>query len=244
VERSAEPASRRRIADLEVGQEHSGTVTKVELFGAFVDIGAEREGLVHISNLRRERVNRVEDVVAPGQAVQVWVSKVDAASGRVELTMIRPVLLKWADLKPGLRTQGTVVKLEKFGAFVDIGAERPGLVHVSEMSNDYVANPAQVAKEGDSVTVTVLEIDRTKRQIRLTMKQAPEIVEAEPEAQEEAIPSAMEFALRRALQGSEGEPAESPAPKAAAPRPAASKAKAGRSTQEDILARTLRQRIK
>lgn len=219
-------------------------MTKVELFGAFVDIGAEREGLVHISNLRRERVNRVEDVVAPGQAVQVWVSKVDAASGRVELTMIRPVLLKWADLKPGLRTQGTVVKLEKFGAFVDIGAERPGLVHVSEMSNDYVANPAQVAKEGDSVTVTVLEIDRTKRQIRLTMKQAPEIVEAEPEAQEEAIPSAMEFALRRALQGSEGEPAESPAPKAAAPRPAASKAKAGRSTQEDILARTLRQRIK
>ena len=219
-------------------------MTKVELFGAFVDIGAEREGLVHISNLRRERVNRVEDVVVPGQAVQVWVSKVDAASGRIELTMIRPVQLKWADIKPGLRTQGTVVKLEKFGAFVDIGAERPGLVHVSEMSNDYVANPAQVAKEGDSVTVTVLEIDRTKRQIRLTMKQAPETVEAEPAAEEEAIPSAMEFALRRALQGSEGEPSESPAPKAAAPRPAAPKAKANRSTQEDILARTLRHRIK
>jgi len=219
-------------------------VTKVELFGAFVDIGAEREGLVHISNLRRERVNRVEDVVVPGQAVQVWVSKVDAASGRVELTMIRPVQLKWTDIKPGLRTQGTVVKLEKFGAFVDIGAERPGLVHVSEMSNDYVANPAQVAKEGDSVTVTVLEIDRTKRQIRLTMKQAPEIVEAEPEGDEEVIPSAMEFALRRALEGSESEPAEAPAPKAAAPKPAAPKAKANRSTQEDILARTLRHRIK
>ena len=88
------------------------------------------------------------------------------------------------------------------------------------------------------------EIDRTKRQIRLTMKQAPEIVEAEPEGDEEVIPSAMEFALRRALEGSESEPAEAPPPKAAAPKPAAPKAKANRSTQEDILARTLRHRIK
>lgn len=241
MDRSEDSASRRRLAELEVGQELSGTVTKVELFGAFIDVGAEREGLVHISNLRRERVNRVEDVVSTGQAVQVWVSKVDAASGRIELTMIRPVQLKWADLKPGLHTQGTVVKVEKFGAFVDIGAERPGLVHVSEMSHEYVADPGQVAKEGDRVAVTVLEIDRTKRQIRLTMKQAPEIVEAEPEEDEQAIPSAMEFALRRAMEGSPPDaPEEAPAPKPAAP----AKGKRSRSAQEDILARTLQHRIK
>ncbi len=151
MDRSVDPASRRPLAELQVGQELQGTVTKVELFGAFVDVGAERDGLVHISNLRKERVNRVEDVVSPGQSVAVWVSKVDPASGRVELTMVRPVLLKWAEIKSGLRTQGTVVKIEKFGAFVDIGAERPGLVHVSEMSNEYVTNPAQIAKEGDTV---------------------------------------------------------------------------------------------
>ena len=235
-------APRRSLEELQVGQELQGTVTKVELFGAFVNIGAEREGLVHISNLRKERVNRVEDVVAVGQAVQVWVSKVDPSSGRVELTMIRPVQLKWPDLKPGLRIDGTVVKLEKFGAFVDIGAERPGLVHVSEMSNDYVANPAQIAKEGDKVSVTVLEVDRTKRQIRLTMKQAPEAAEPEPEEAPEAIPSAMEFALRRAMEGSESaEPAE-PAPKDE--KPSAEKAKPTRRVQEDILARTLQHRIK
>lgn len=215
-------------------------MTKIELFGAFVDIGAERDGLVHISNLRRERVNRVEDVVSPGQAVQVWVGKVDAAAGRVELTMIRPVLIKWQDIKAGMRTQGTVVKVEKFGAFVDIGAERPGLVHVSEMSNDYVANPAQIAKEGDTVAVTVLEVDRQKRQIRLSMKQAPEIVEADPEEAQEAIPSAMEFALRRALEGSE-EPA---APEEPAPQAPPAKARPTRRVQEDILARTLQHRVK
>lgn len=223
-----------------MGQEVQGTVTKVELFGAFVNVGAERDGLVHISNLRRERVNRVEDVVSPGQAVQVWVSKIDAASGRVELTMIRPVQLKWQDIKPSLRTQGTVVKVEKFGAFVDIGAERPGLVHVSEMSNEYVANPAQIAKEGDTVSVTVLEVDRQKRQIRLSMKQAPEVVEAEPEEAQEATPSAMEFALRRALEGSEAEPA----PAEPVPQAPPAKSKPKRRVQEDILARTLQHRIK
>jgi small subunit ribosomal protein S1 len=235
-------APRRSLGELQVGQELEGTVTKVELFGAFVNIGAERDGLVHISNLRKERVNRVEDVVTAGQAVQVWVSKVDPASGRVELTMVRPVLLKWPDIKPGMRSEGTVVKVERFGAFVDIGAERPGLVHVSEMSNEYVANPAQIAKEGDKVTVTVLEVDRAKRQIRLTMKQVPEAVEAEPEEAPEAIPSAMEIALRRAMAGSESaEPADATP---AAEKPPAVKRKPTRRVQEDILARTLQQRIK
>ena len=241
MDRSVDTASRRPLTELQVGQELQGTVTKVELFGAFVDVGAERDGLVHISNLRKERVNRVEDVVSSGAAVTVWVSKVDAASGRVELTMVRPVLLKWADIKPGLRTQGTVVKLEKFGAFVDIGAERPGLVHVSEMSNEYVTNPAQIAREGDTVAVTVLEIDRTKRQIRLTMKQAPEAIEIEPEEAAEAIPSAMEFALRRAMEGTELAP-DAPAPEPQKPVPP--RRKPARRDQEDILARTLQHRIK
>jgi predicted RNA-binding protein with RPS1 domain len=160
----------------------------------------------------------------------------------VELTMVRPVLLKWPDLKPGLRIDGTVVKLEKFGAFVDVGAERPGLVHISEMSNDYVANPAQIAKEGDKVSVTVLEVDRTKRQIRLTMKQAPEAVESEPEEAPEAVPSAMELALRRAMASPESPEAATAAPKDEKPSPA--KSKPTRRVQEDILARTLRQRIK
>jgi small subunit ribosomal protein S1 len=241
VDGSVDAASRRRLEELQVGQELTGTVTKVELFGAFINVGAERDGLVHISNLRKERVNRVDDVVTVGQSVQVWVSKIDAASGRIELTMIRPVQLKWADIKPGLRLEGTVVKVEKFGAFVDIGAERPGLVHVSEMSTEYVANPAQIAKEGDKVSVTVLDVDRTKRQIRLTMKQAPEVVEPEPAEATEATPSAMEFALRRALQESDS-PADSPTP--ATEKPAPGKRKPTRREQEDILARTLERRIK
>ncbi len=77
MDRSVDPASRRPLTELKVGQELQGTVTKVELFGAFVDVGAERDGLVHISNLRKERVNRVEDVVSVGQKIQVEITNID-----------------------------------------------------------------------------------------------------------------------------------------------------------------------
>lgn len=216
--------------------EFQGKVTKIELFGAFVDIGAERDGLVHISMLRKERVNRVEDVVTVGQEVQVWVQSVDPTSHRLELTMIRPVLLKWKDIKPGLRVKGTVVKIEKFGAFVDVGAERPGLVHVSEMSDDYVTDPTDIVKEGDQVEAVVIDSDRSKRQIRLSMKQAA-VLPAEEVEEEAPVPSAMEFALRQAMDESEG---ATPSPQAPSP----STSRSTRKTQEEILARTLKERIK
>ncbi len=228
VEVAERPAGRVALATLQPGMEFQGKVTKIELFGAFVDIGAERDGLVHISMLRKERVNRVEDVVTVGQEVQVWVQSVDPTSHRLELTMIRPVLLKWKDIKPGLRVKGTVVKIEKFGAFVDVGAERPGLVHVSEMSDDYVTDPTDIVKEGDQVEAVVIDSDRSKRQIRLSMKQAA-VLPAEGGGRSGAASSlAMEFALRQAMDGSEGR-------RPRRRRPPRRPARSTRKTQEEIL---------
>jgi small subunit ribosomal protein S1 len=87
--------------------------------------------------------------------------------------------------------KGKVVRLETYGAFIEIGAERPGMVHVSEISHDYVKNPAEVLKEGDEVEAKVLDIDRRKRQIRLSIKAAlpkPEEVMAEANKSEERKP--------------------------------------------------------
>ena len=70
-----------------------------------------------------------------------------------------------------MQLKGKVVRLENFGAFIDIGAARPGLVHVSELSSDYVTNPADIVSVGDEVEVRVVELDRKKRQIRLSMKE-------------------------------------------------------------------------
>ena len=60
--------------------------------------------------------------------------------------MIKPLDLEWREIKTGLVVKGTVVRLETFGAFVEIGAERPGLIHISEMAHGYVRTPADVLK--------------------------------------------------------------------------------------------------
>ena len=66
--------------------------------------------------------------------------------------------------------KGKVVRLETYGAFVDIGAERPGMVHVSELAHGYVKTPSEIVKEGDEIEAKVLEVDRKKKQIKLSMK--------------------------------------------------------------------------
>lgn len=215
--------------------ELQGTVTRTELYGAFVDVGAEREGLVHISMLKKGNVKRVEDVVETGQKVTVWVHRVDPDAGRLELSMIQPVALKWKEIKPGLQLEGKVVRLESFGAFVDVGAERPGLVHISELSTEYVRKPGDVVAVGDTVAVRVLDVDRKKRQIRLSMKPEEIIEQVEEEEPVEELPTAMELALRQALE----EPKST-----AGERQSQDSEGDKRKDQEDLLLRTLEQRIR
>ncbi|HEX9795498.1 MAG TPA: S1 RNA-binding domain-containing protein [Anaerolineales bacterium] len=225
----------RRLEDLQPDMELEGVVTRTELYGAFVDVGADKDGLVHISMLQKGNVKRVEDVVQTGQQVQVWVHRVDAGAGRLELSMLRPVATKWKDIKPGLTLQGKVVRLEGFGAFVDVGAERPGLVHISEMSNDYVRSPGDVVSVGDEVEVRVLDVDRKKRQIKLSMKSVEVMEEIEEDEPVEELPTAMELALRQAM----GEGAEADANN----HQEGGKRGVNRDEQEDILSRTLSHRV-
>ena len=158
----------------------TGKVIKTTIAGAIVDIGQKVPGVIHISQLQKDPVNRVEDIIQVGQEVTVWVRRVH--DDRVELTMVEPLSLEWRELKPDMIVKGKVSRLEAYGAFVEIGAERPGLVHVSEISHDYVKNPSEVLKEGDEVEAKILDVDRRKKQIRLSIKAAlpePEVVEAE-----------------------------------------------------------------
>ena len=146
----------------------TGKVIKTTLAGAIVDIGQKVPGVIHISQLKKEPVNRVEDVVQVGQTVDVWVRRTH--DDRVELTMVEPLMLEWREMKPEMVVKGKVSRLESYGAFIDIGAERPGLVHVSEISHNYIKNPSEVLKEGDEVEAKILDVDRRKKQIRLSIK--------------------------------------------------------------------------
>lgn len=224
-----------KLTEFKADDAVQGKVSNIKVAGAFIDVGAESEGFVHLSRLL-PRSNRVEDVLTVGQELELWVHKVDPDANRLELTMIRPTRLKWDQIKPGLRAIGSVTRLEKFGAFVDIGAERDGLVHVSEMSDGYVRDPSEVAKVGDEVEVAVLDVDRGKKQIRLTMNISLEaLMEDVEEEEQEELPTAMELALRQAL--------ETPSPDSPSADPS-QPTDEGRNTQDDILARTLTERVK
>jgi small subunit ribosomal protein S1 len=235
VSEKEKQSSGQTLDSIKPGQKIEGKVSKIELFGAFVDVGLDHPGLIHISQLKRGRVNRVQDIVNEGDEVEVWVQKVDPNSNRLELTMIKPVEVKWNDLSPGNTYQGKVMRIEKFGAFVDIGAERHGLVHVSEMRDDYVRDPGEIVNVGDTVEVKVLDIDRKKRQIRLTMKESAEEIVEELEPEED-IPTAMEVALRQALDENDEKPS-----KGVKPSPKSSKKQS--EELEDILSRTLERKV-
>jgi len=162
----------------------SGKILKTTLAGALVDIGQSVPGVIHISQLQQDAVNKVEDVVKEGQTVEVWVRRVK--KDRIELTMIEPLGFEWKEIVPDMIVKGKVVRIETYGAFVDFGAERPGLIHVSELTRGYVKTASEVVKEGEEIEAKVLDVDRRKRQIRLSMKALqPEVIEeAKPERED------------------------------------------------------------
>ena len=131
----APAAAPQSLADLRPKMELPGKVARLELYGAFIDIGLDTPALIHISQLGSEHVNRVSDVLHTGDEVTVWIDKVDLQRNKITVTMIKPLAVDWNDLQEGQVYTGKVTRLENFGAFVDIGAPKEGLVHVSEVSN-------------------------------------------------------------------------------------------------------------
>lgn len=164
--------------ELEPGQTVKGTVKKISLAAALIDIGTEKPAVLHVSQVTtpgKEPIKKVEDVLSVDQEIEAYVKRV--TKDVIQLTMLKPVKLPWRKIEDGMVVKGTVVRLETFGAFVEIGAERPGLVHISEIAHGYIKTPGDVLKEGQEIEVQVLESDRRKRQIKLSIKalqEAPE----------------------------------------------------------------------
>ena len=241
------------ITDVKRKMQFTGTVVKTSLAGAVVDIGLEMPGVVHISQLQKDPVNRVEDVVQVGQKVDVWVKRIEPKRDRLELTMIEPLPLEWREIERGMVIKGKITRIEKFGVFVEIGAERPGLVHISEITHDYIKDPKQAVQESNEVEVKVLEVNRRKKQIKLSMKALEDKPISKekpvqkkkgkptpanvPEEKEEAIPTAMEMALREAMEKTQSGVVEDDIP---------TKSKSTNADPEldQILSRTLKHKVK
>ncbi|MDE6833409.1 MAG: S1 RNA-binding domain-containing protein [Ruminococcus sp.] len=158
------------IKDLKAGMELVGTVRNIIDFGAFVDIGVHTDGLVHISQICRKHIKHPLEVVKVGEVVKVRVLDVDIKRNRISLTMITDNAIKLDDIKAGMEFEGIVDSVVNFGAFIDIGAETDGFVHISQISQNHINHPSDVLKTGDNVKVRVIEVDKEKKRISLTMK--------------------------------------------------------------------------
>ncbi len=165
-------------ARLEVGKTVRGTVSSLTGYGAFVDLGGV-EGLLHVSEISHSRTTDPAEVLAVGQALDVEVLKIEPpkkAGGhdRISLSLRSLQPDPWrriADRFPeGMALAGKVVRLEPYGAFVEIAPGVDGLVHVSELAADRrVDHPRQVVEVGQEVTVKVLAVDAEKHRISLTV---------------------------------------------------------------------------
>jgi small subunit ribosomal protein S1 len=191
-----------QIEVLKPGMRLKGTVRNIVNFGAFIDVGVGRDGLAHISALQRAGINRT---IRVGDVLDVQIRRVDVESNRISLTIPgagKRTRKPLRDLKVDSVVDGRVVRLVDFGAFVDIGSQADGLLHISELPRRYVGHPSEVVQVGEEVRVRILDVDERKRRISLTMKATESVQEEEAPENASAgpsVPTAFQVAWERAL---------------------------------------------
>jgi small subunit ribosomal protein S1 len=165
------------LDSLQVGQILEGTVQRITDFGAFVDIGGI-DGLVHISQLSYEHVEKPSDVVEEGQRVKVKVLNVDRDSERISLSIKETLPGPWSNIAEkapkGSVLEGTVKRLVSYGAFVEVFPGVEGLVHISQISHKHIGTPNEVLKEGQTIQVKVLDVNEQDQRLSLSIKELEE----------------------------------------------------------------------
>src|SRR5688572_12284801 len=159
-----------------VGTQITGRVTRVESFGAFIEVEEGLEGLLPISELSWQRVNKTSDVVKEGDTVRLVILSVDPVAKRMSFSLKQAGPDPWKTANERYATDmivgGTVTRTVDFGAFVELEPGLEGLVHVSELSDNRVRSASDVVKPGQQVNVRVLELDLEGRRISLSLKSA------------------------------------------------------------------------
>ena len=154
-----------------------GKVVGFKPFGAFIDLGGI-EGMLHVSELSHSRVEKPEDILSLGQGVDVVVLKIEPAQGkekeRISLSLKALGNDPWSDtvakLAEGQQVKGKIVRLQPFGAFVEIAPGVEGLVHISELgAGRRINHPKEAVSVGQEVEATVLGVDTERRRLSLSL---------------------------------------------------------------------------
>ena len=162
------------LASLKEGDVCRGRVSSLCDFGAFVDLGGA-DGLIHLSEISWGRVSHSREVLQVGEEVEVYVMNVNRERRRIGLSLKRLQSDPWSQVEEryseGQLVEGAITKLTEFGAFARLkGDAIEGLVHVSELSNERIAHPKEVVKEGETLTLRIIRLDPHRRRMGLSLK--------------------------------------------------------------------------
>jgi len=190
LEEEAAARAARTREHLEVGAVLGGSVTRIEKYGAFVDLGGI-EGMVHVSELGYARIDHPSELLSIGQRLEVQVLSIEPTGDprrpeKISLSIKALARDPWEDapatFPPGTRVAGTVRRIEQYGAFVEIAPGVEGLVHISEMgAGERLSSARKAVSLGQTVEVTVLSVDPEQRRISLSMDAAERAAQAADE---------------------------------------------------------------
>ncbi|MCT2871691.1 30S ribosomal protein S1 [Limosilactobacillus fermentum] len=173
VQAQHEEAAKKIFSELAAGDVVEGKVARMTNFGAFIDLGGV-DGLVHVSEISYDHVDKPADVLEVGQEVKVKVLNVDPERERISLSIKQTLPGPWDDIEEkaavGTVLTGTVKRLTSFGAFVEVFPGVEGLVHISQISHKHIATPADVLEAGQEVKVKVLNVDPERQRLGLSIK--------------------------------------------------------------------------
>ncbi len=194
---------RKEVLDsMEVGQIRKGAITSIADFGAFVDVDGV-DGLVHISELSWNHVKHPSEVVEVNQEVDVEILDIDSEKQRLSLGLKQTQKDPWMEKIKNYSNKdvvnGKVTRIVKFGLFVLIEDGLEGLVHISELADEPVRRPSDVAKIGDELIVRIIDIDFDKRRMAFSVKQVENLTE---EGEKGEVPATDEGASQEEVETS------------------------------------------
>ncbi len=185
-----EEKQRELIAQYVVGNDVDGVVTGVVDFGVFVEFGPKLEGLVHISELAWQRIDDPRSLVKVGDPLKAKIIQIDGT--KISLSIKRLLEDPWKKAveryRVGETVRGKVLKINPFGAFVELDPEIHGLAHISELADRVVRDPSEVVNVGKSYSFRILTIDPKNHRLGLSMKSPKKSPPTEQEGTTEAAP--------------------------------------------------------
>jgi small subunit ribosomal protein S1 len=163
---------KKTLEGYEVGKNIEGRITGVAGFGAFVEFGNNLEGLVHISEIAWQRIDNPNDVVKVGDSVNAEIISIEG--GRISLSMKRLIKDPWVVIAEkyqiGDKVKGRVLKINPFGAFVELDKDIHGLAHISELSSNIINSPEDVVTVGEEYQFVIINLDTKKHRLGLSLK--------------------------------------------------------------------------